>query len=131
MADDKRYPSAVSRNLVRALRKVADEAGEHAGDEFAYAIADVTANIFRALADELEASGTEEDCGVSIVITNVSDHDDFEGVNEYVVRINHGPVLARFKHIRKDGLAMCLLRAAEAVEAIEAEKFKVVDGPAW
>lgn len=55
---------------------------------------------------------------MSIVITNVSDHDDMEGVNSYVVRVNAGPVLARFEHVRKEGLAVCLRRAAEAVDAV-------------
>lgn len=32
------------------------------------------------------------------------------------VRINDGPVLATFAHIRSDGLAYCLRRAAAALE---------------
>lgn len=54
---------------------------------------------------------------MSVVITNVSKHNDLTGVNQYVVRINAGPVLARFEHVREEGLAECLRRAAEAVRA--------------
>ena len=55
---------------------------------------------------------------MSIIITNVSEHDDLEGENDYVLRINSREI-ARFKHIRKDGLAECLRRAADAAEASE------------
>ena len=52
MANDMRYPAAVSRNLVRALRKVA--AGYN---RLPSTPADWTvANALTALADELEAS---------------------------------------------------------------------------
>lgn len=53
---------------------------------------------------------------MSVIITNVSEHDDLEGENDYVLRINHRDI-ARFKHVRSDGLAACLRRAAEAAEA--------------
>ncbi len=53
---------------------------------------------------------------MSIIITNVSDHDGSESVSEYVVRINNGPVLVRFEHNRWEGLDVCLLRAAAAVQ---------------
>lgn len=52
---------------------------------------------------------------MSVIITNVSTHDDHEGENDYVLRINSRQI-ARFKHIRRDGLAACLRRAAEAAE---------------
>lgn len=52
---------------------------------------------------------------MSVIVTNVSAHDDLTGPNDYVVRINNGHVLARFTHVRADGLAACLMRAAEAV----------------
>lgn len=53
---------------------------------------------------------------MSVIITNVSTHNDLEGENDYVVRINNQPIITRFKHVRKDGLAECLRRAAEAVD---------------
>lgn len=56
---------------------------------------------------------------MSVVITNVSLHYDWQGVNQYVVRINHDPVIAHFDHVRSEGLAECLRRAAEAVDAAE------------
>lgn len=54
---------------------------------------------------------------MSVVITNVSDHDGSVYISEYVVRINNDPVIARFSHWRRDGLATCLRLAADAVEA--------------
>jgi hypothetical protein len=54
---------------------------------------------------------------MSVIITNVSTHDDEEGVNQYVVRINQNPIIARFDHVRSEGLAECLRRAADAVDA--------------
>ncbi len=56
---------------------------------------------------------------MSVVITNISKHDDAEGLNQYVVRINNGPVIAEFHHIRRDGLAECLRQAAGAVDLAE------------
>lgn len=52
---------------------------------------------------------------MSVVISNVSDHDDMEGLNTYIVHFSGKPVIARFDHIRSEGLAACLRRAAEAV----------------
>ena len=52
---------------------------------------------------------------MSVIITNISDHNDTYGENDYVVRINHQTV-ATFKHERRKGLAACLRAAAEAVE---------------
>lgn len=54
---------------------------------------------------------------MSVVITNISRHGDMQGLNQYVVRINNDPVIARFDHVRSDGLAACLRRAADAVDA--------------
>lgn len=51
-----------------------------------------------------------------IAIVNVSTHDDPCGVHEYEVRINR-EVITRFEHVREDGLAVCLRKAADAVEA--------------
>lgn len=53
---------------------------------------------------------------MSVVITNISKHDDAHGLNQYVVRINLGPPLAYFSHTRSDGLATCLRRAADALD---------------
>lgn len=50
---------------------------------------------------------------MSVVITNVSDHDGSDRLSEYVVRINNGPVLGRFEHWRANGLAECLRLAAD------------------
>lgn len=52
---------------------------------------------------------------MSVIIINISPHDGREAPCEYVVRVNHGPVLGRFQHWRRDGLAACLRAAAEAV----------------
>ena len=53
---------------------------------------------------------------MSVVITNVSDHDGSDRLSEYVVRINNGPVLGRFEHWQANGLAECLRLAADAVD---------------
>lgn len=50
-----------------------------------------------------------------IAIVNVSKPPKPIGVNEYELRINHA-VVARFEHRREDGLAVCLQKAAAAVE---------------
>lgn len=55
---------------------------------------------------------------MSVIINNVSTHDDLEGVNDYELRINR-KLIATFSHVRKNGLAACLRRAAEAAEAAE------------
>ena len=57
-----------------------------------------------------------------IAITNVSPRGTpRDAVHSYVIQINNGPVLARFQHVRSYGLAACLRRAADAVEAAEME----------
>lgn len=53
---------------------------------------------------------------MSVVITNVSDHDGADEISAYTVRINNGPIIARFMHWRSDGLAKCLRLAASAVD---------------
>lgn len=53
---------------------------------------------------------------MSLIITNVSKHDDLAGTNDYELRINT-TVLVCFKHTRSDGLAACLRAAADAYEA--------------
>jgi len=52
-----------------------------------------------------------------IAIVNVGPHDDPNPLGErtYEVRINRD-VVTTFKHRRGDGLATCLMKAAEAVE---------------
>lgn len=51
-----------------------------------------------------------------IAIVNKGPHDapDPNGERDYELRINR-EVIATFKHRRGDGLAACLMRAAEAV----------------
>ena len=58
---------------------------------------------------------------MSVIITNVSKHDDVAGPNDYVLRINYREI-ARFSHIRNQGLAECLRRAAEAAELAERDR---------
>lgn len=53
---------------------------------------------------------------MSIVITNISDHDDLAGENDYALKINDR-TLVQFKHERRQGLAACLRAAADAYEA--------------
>lgn len=57
---------------------------------------------------------------MSVIITNVSKHSDAEGVNQYIIRINLHPPIAHFEHVRSEGLAKCLRRAADAVDAVRA-----------
>lgn len=56
---------------------------------------------------------------MSVVITNVTDYTQAsyikDGLSEYIVKINNGPVLARFYHVREDGLDVCLAKASQAV----------------
>lgn len=50
-----------------------------------------------------------------IVITNVTEPPDDHGENSYEIQI--GPhVIARFHHVRQDGLGDCLRRAATAID---------------
>lgn len=52
---------------------------------------------------------------MSVIITNVSDHDDLEGPNQYVLRINER-IIANFDHVRSRGLGECLRAAAAAAD---------------
>lgn len=54
---------------------------------------------------------------MSVVISNVSAHDDLVGLNTYIFHLAGKPVIARFEHVRSDGLAACLRRAADAVDS--------------
>ena len=56
---------------------------------------------------------------MSVIITNVSPMRGDHEKHEYVVSINNMPVIARFDHVRANGLAECLRRAADAVDATE------------
>lgn len=55
---------------------------------------------------------------MAVIIQNVSRHDDLTGVNAYVLKINDRPITA-FSHVRSEGLAQCLRRAAEAADKAE------------
>lgn len=64
---------------------------------------------------------------MSIIITNIDGYTntyDDEGECEYRVTINHHKHICNFKHIRSEGLAVCLEKAAKAVKKFEKyEKF--------
>lgn len=55
-----------------------------------------------------------------IAIVNITSNKDHTEEDVYQVRINRTPLFT-FKHLRKDGLAKCLQRAAK--QAKEYEKF--------
>lgn len=55
-----------------------------------------------------------------IAITNTTPGQDSPAT--YTVQINRGPVVATFEHYRRDGLAVCLSRAAESVAMADAER---------
>lgn len=50
-----------------------------------------------------------------IAITNTSKKISEKGMQDYEVSINRMQPIAKFKHRRSDGLAMCLLLASKAV----------------
>jgi hypothetical protein len=55
---------------------------------------------------------------MSIIITNITPADQTEGPDRYVLRINER-VICEFDHERKlNGLAQCLMDAADAVEVV-------------
>ena len=68
---------------------------------------------------------------MAIVIQNVGNNPSPFGEHEYVVRINNDEI-CRFTHVREQGLATCLMRAAEAVERNKWEQvrqmFSVANG---
>lgn len=53
---------------------------------------------------------------MSIIITNVTPERGLTGVHEYEIRVNNGPVLARFEHRREEGMGECLRKAWGAYE---------------
>jgi hypothetical protein len=59
---------------------------------------------------------------MSIIITNVSRHEGNARISEYIVQVDDSPIIARFKHWRRDGLAECLRLAATAVDEAEARR---------
>ena len=61
---------------------------------------------------------------MSIIITNISEHPDEFGINDYVVKIGRKEI-CRFQHVRSEGLMRCLLDAAFAVS--EANKDGIVE----
>ena len=62
---------------------------------------------------------------MSVIITNISK----PGAKRcrYQLKIN-AMLITEFTHLRSDGLAMCLRRAADAVDKYEAEKFVRIIG---
>ena len=53
---------------------------------------------------------------MAIIVHNITEGGiDYSGINKYQVRINQ-KVIAEFEHLRTDGLATCLRKAADAVE---------------
>lgn len=58
---------------------------------------------------------------MAIIIRNVSSG-PLTGIQQYTVRINSGPIIAAFEHVRDDGLAECLRKAARAVDTANGEK---------
>jgi len=52
---------------------------------------------------------------MSVIITNISEHGDLTGPNQYLLRINEN-VVARFDHVREHGLGACLRAAADAAD---------------
>ena len=53
---------------------------------------------------------------MAIIVHNITEGGiDYAGINKYQVRINQ-KVIAEFEHLRTDGLAVCLRKAADAVE---------------
>ena len=62
-----------------------------------------------------------------IAITNISRGIPDNEPHEYAVSINLGKPLAKFSHIRGDGLAACLRAAADAIDAIPIDTRPPVD----
>lgn len=58
---------------------------------------------------------------MSVIITNITKHNKPTGEHSYVLKIN-ATEIARFTHVRENGLAECLRKAADAVEKMEREQ---------
>jgi hypothetical protein len=52
-----------------------------------------------------------------IAIINTGNNPLLTGVHEYKVQINY-KVICKFKHLREEGLAVCLRKAADAVDEV-------------
>lgn len=56
---------------------------------------------------------------MAVLIVNVTPDDRFgSGLQDYELRVNYR-CLAKFTHVRQDGLAICLRKAADAFERSE------------
>jgi hypothetical protein len=70
-----------------------------------------------------EGQGEEREGAKMIAIINKGPHtNDIGGERNYEVRINN-KVICTFKHKRTNGLAVCLMEAAKAVEKTRWAKF--------
>ena len=58
---------------------------------------------------------------MSIIIQNMSTNNSPTGEHSYELRINR-EVIAGFTHMREEGLAACLRRAADAAELVDGER---------
>jgi len=56
-----------------------------------------------------------------IAIVNVTKEHDPVGLNDYELRINR-EVIAKFSHVRSEGLGMCLRLAALAADEAEVQR---------
>ena len=54
---------------------------------------------------------------MALWIQNVSPGRPDDLPHDYVVRVNQGPPMARFQHVRSDGAAACFRAAADALDA--------------
>lgn len=63
---------------------------------------------------------------MALWIQNVTEGDRSDDeLHDYVVRINHNPPLAAFKHVRSRGAAACLRAAADAIADDRGEESKL------
>jgi len=60
---------------------------------------------------------------MAIIIRNVSNNVAPTGRQKYELRINY-ELICKFSHIREEGLATCLRKAADAVERAEKKRDK-------
>ncbi len=63
---------------------------------------------------------------IAIVNMGGGDSENFLGVRNYEVRINH-EVITTFQHRRSDGLGVCLQKASRAVEKQKWDKLNFND----
>lgn len=55
---------------------------------------------------------------MSIIISNISDTYSREGIQKYQVKLNR-ILLCEFEHLSEDGMAVCLQKAAEALDNVD------------